>query len=61
MHHGGNFENNSRKFVIDDVLCSNLAICCGINAHMNDIIVQHGENTIIGTRGTKEKVIFQAS
>jgi hypothetical protein len=49
------------NFVIDDDLCSNLAICCEINAHMNDIIVQHGENTIIGRRGAKEKVIFQAS
>jgi hypothetical protein len=27
-------------FVIDDDLCSNLTLCCEINAYMNDIIVQ---------------------
>jgi hypothetical protein len=32
-----NFHYN---FVIDDRLCLNLTLCCEINAHMNDIIVQ---------------------
>jgi len=27
-------------FVIDDGLCPNQTLCCEINAHMNDIIVQ---------------------
>ncbi len=41
MHHGGNLENYfHQNFVIDDGLCPNLALCCEINAHMNDIIVQ---------------------
>jgi hypothetical protein len=25
---------------MDDGLCPNLALCCGVNAHMNDLIVQ---------------------
>jgi len=34
-------ENNIHwNFVIDDGLCPNLTLCCEINAHMNDIIVQ---------------------
>ncbi len=40
MHHGGNLENNFHwNFVINDGLCSNLALCCEINPHMNDIII----------------------
>jgi hypothetical protein len=41
MHHGGNLENIfHQNFIIDDGLCPNLTLCCEINAHMNDIIVQ---------------------
>jgi hypothetical protein len=41
MHHGENLENTfHQNFVIDDGLCPNLALCCEINAHMNDRIVQ---------------------
>jgi hypothetical protein len=41
MHYGENLKNNFQwNFVIDDGLCPNLALCCEINAHMNDIIVQ---------------------
>jgi hypothetical protein len=41
MHHDGNLKNNFHSnFVINDGLCPNLALCCEINAHMNDIIVQ---------------------
>ncbi len=41
MHHGGNLENNFHSnFVIDDGLCPNWIVCCEINAHMNDIILQ---------------------
>jgi len=41
MHHGGNLENNFHlNFVKDDGSYLNLTLCCEINAHMNDIIVQ---------------------
>jgi len=41
MHHGGNLENNfHQNFVKDDGSYPNLVLCCEINAHMNDIIVQ---------------------
>jgi hypothetical protein len=41
MHHGENLKNNFHSnFVIHDGLCPNLTLCCEINAHMNDIIVQ---------------------
>jgi hypothetical protein len=41
MHHGGNLENNfHQNFVKDDGSYPNVAVCCEINAHMNDIIVQ---------------------
>jgi hypothetical protein len=41
MHCGGNLENNFHyNFVIDDGLCPILTLCCEINAHMNDIVVQ---------------------
>jgi hypothetical protein len=28
------------NFAIDDVLCSNLTLCCEINVHINDVIAQ---------------------
>ncbi len=41
MHHGGNLEkNNSMKFCSRNDSCPNLALCCEINTHMNDVIVQ---------------------
>jgi hypothetical protein len=41
MHNGRNLKNNFHwNFVIDDCLYPNLPLCCEINAHMNDIIVQ---------------------
>jgi len=41
MHHGGNLENNCHSnFVKDDGSYPNLALCCEINAHMSDVIVQ---------------------
>jgi uncharacterized membrane protein len=41
MHHSENLENIFHYyFVIDDGLYLNLALCCEINAHMNDIIFQ---------------------
>jgi hypothetical protein len=33
------------KFLKNDCSCPNLALCCEINAHMNDIIVQ--QNVIL--------------
>jgi hypothetical protein len=40
MDHGENLENNFHlNFVKNDSLCPNLALCCEIDAHMNDIIV----------------------
>jgi hypothetical protein len=42
MHHGGILDSNfHQNFIIDDGLCPNLTLCYEINAHMNDIIVQH--------------------
>jgi hypothetical protein len=47
MRHGENLENKFHSnFVIDDGLCSNLALCCEINARMNDIIIQQGQNMV---------------
>jgi hypothetical protein len=41
MHHGENLENNYHIFFVkDDGLYPNLALCCEINTHMNDIVVQ---------------------
>jgi hypothetical protein len=41
MHHGGNLENNFHwNFVINDSFCPKLTLCCEINAHINEIIVQ---------------------
>jgi hypothetical protein len=41
MHHGGNLDkNNSKKFCSRYDSCPNLELCCEINTHMNDIIVQ---------------------
>jgi len=39
LHHGENLEINL-NFVINDGLCPNPTLCCEINAHMNDIIIQ---------------------
>jgi hypothetical protein len=41
MHHGEYLENNFQwNFVIDDSLYPNVTLCCEMNTHMNDIIVQ---------------------
>jgi hypothetical protein len=41
MHHGGNLENNfHQNFVKDDGPYPHLTLCCEINAHMNDILIQ---------------------
>jgi hypothetical protein len=41
MHHGGNLKNNFHSnFVKDDGPYLNLALCCEINAHMSDIMIQ---------------------
>jgi hypothetical protein len=41
------FKNNFHSnFAIDDGLCFNLALCCEINAHMNDIIAQQGQSML---------------
>jgi hypothetical protein len=40
MDHGENLENNFHlNFVKNESLYPNLALCCEIDAHMNDIIV----------------------
>jgi hypothetical protein len=49
MHHGEILKNISLKFCKHDGLCPNLTLCCEINAHVNDIIVQH--NIILICRG----------
>jgi hypothetical protein len=47
MRHIGNLENKFHSnFAIDDGLCSNLVVRCEINARMNDIIIQQGQNMV---------------
>jgi hypothetical protein len=50
MHHGGHLENNfHQNFVRDDGSYPYLTLCCEINAHMNDIIVQQNIIWILKT------------
>jgi hypothetical protein len=40
-HHDENLKNHFHwNFVIDDDLCPNLKLCCEINVHMKDIMIQ---------------------
>jgi hypothetical protein len=67
MHHGEILKNNFHGyFVINDGLCLKLALCCEINAYMNDTIIQKisflfakpCHISIIPTKGLRCYIIF---